>query len=259
MFCGALGDHERSQKMLDLFNKTSGQYSAAQTNRANEFLESGQPAKAADVYRQILAANPQDARTEYSLALALAALQDGEGEREALEKAASLDPNLAVAKLELGRLDFSLGNIESAKKWLGAAIETDPQLAPAKEKLGVIYATQGDDVKAEEFFREAIEDAPNDTQAYVDLGHLLAQQRKFEAAEAELGKALSFAPSDLQVLLAAGKVKSTSGSMAKLLCCCGMPSRWRRRPQMRTSSWAWRSPTVMTCQVPSRKQAKPLS
>ena len=94
----ALGDHERSQKMLEQFNKTAGQYSAAQTNQANEFLLSGQPAKAAEVYRQILEMNPQDARTEYNLALALGALQDREGERKALEKAANLDSNLVCSE-----------------------------------------------------------------------------------------------------------------------------------------------------------------
>ena len=78
--------------------KTAGQYSAAQTNQANEFLLSGQPAKAAEVYRQILEMNPQDARTEYNLALALGALQDREGERKALEKAANLDSNLVCSE-----------------------------------------------------------------------------------------------------------------------------------------------------------------
>lgn len=211
----ALGDRERSQKMLEMFNKTNGQYSAAQTNQANEYLHSGQPAKAVEVYRQILETNEQDAGTEYNLALALAALQDREGERKALEKAISLDSNMAAAKLELGRVDLAAGNIESAKQWLDAALETDPQLAPAKDVLGVIYAMRSDDTKAENLFRQAIEDDPTYTQAYADLGRLLADQRKFKAAEEALSKAMTFAPVDLQVLSAAGEVEERAGKYSE--------------------------------------------
>src|SRR5439155_13533561 len=76
-------------------------------NRANEFLQSGKAAEAVAIYRQMLEQNPQDAWTAYNLALALEAMQDTTGALEWLEKAAGLDPKMAIARAELGQLELA--------------------------------------------------------------------------------------------------------------------------------------------------------
>src|ERR1019366_4347514 len=136
----ALGDDARSREATNRFKASkSGEFKvnqlAAKGNQANELLQAGQPARAAEVYREMLEIEPGNARTEYNLALALEAAHDPKGEREALERAARIDPKLAVVEGELGRLDLAAGNTAPAEKRLEAAIADDPQLVSALRDL----------------------------------------------------------------------------------------------------------------------------
>ena len=56
-------------------------------NKANELLESGKAAEAAELYRQMLEQDPHSAWTAYNLALALEATHDANGTKDALETA----------------------------------------------------------------------------------------------------------------------------------------------------------------------------
>ena len=211
-----LGEGERAREAAAKFNQSKSEefqvnQLAAKGIRANEFLQANQPARAAEVYRQMLEIEPRNARTVYNLALALAAAHDVKGERETLEKALEIDPKLAVARAELGVLDLSAGDLAAARKQLEAALAIDPQLTAAQGNLGMVLALNGDLARAEKVFRQALEDDPGYTQGYLNLGLVLAQQQKFADAEAPLDKALKLAPEDLRVLSAAGKVKARLG------------------------------------------------
>jgi tetratricopeptide (TPR) repeat protein len=211
-----LGDSARATQVEQDFKKakehefTLNQV-AARGNQANELLQAGQPSKAAEVYRQMLQIEPNNARTEYNLALALDAAHDIAGERQALERAVSLDPQMGEARGELGRLDLAAGDLESAERWLRSALEDNPQLASARGNLAVVDAIKGDDVQAEKLLRQALQDNPNYAQGHLNLGLILAQQKNFAAAESELDKALKLMPNDPKALSAAGKVKVRLG------------------------------------------------
>ena len=212
----ALGDDARAREAADRFKAGKSEEFkvnrlAAKGNQANELLLAGQPAQAAEVYRQMLEIEPGNARTEYNLALALDAAHDPQGEREALERAARLDPKLAVAQGELGRLDMAAGNTAEAEKRLTAAIAGDPQLVSALGNLGVIRAMQGDNEGAEKLFRQAIEDDPNYAQGHLNLGLILAQRQEFTDAEIQLDLAMKLAPETEPAMAAAGKVKARLG------------------------------------------------
>ncbi len=211
-----LGDTAGAREVAAKFNESkSDEFKvnqlAAKGLQANEALQANQPARAAEIYRQMLEIEPRNARTVYNLALALAAAHDVKGERETLEHALEIDPKMAVAHAELGVLDLSAGNLDSARKRLEQALSIDPQLTSAEGNLGMIFAMQGDYANAERVFRQALEDDPNYLQGYLNLGLVLAQQQKFAAAEAPLEAALKLAPEDLRILSAAGKVKARLG------------------------------------------------
>jgi len=212
-----LGDEGSAEAELKLAGRASqpdklkATQLAAKGNQANQLLQARQPARAAGVYREMLAIDPGNARTEYSLALALDAAHDPKGERAALERALRLDPKMAVAQGELGRLDLAAGNTALAEKRFEAAIAGDPQLVSAVGNLGMIRAKKGDTEGAEKLFREAIEDDPDYQQGHLHLGLLLAQRQKFTEAEVEVDQALKLAPGDVAALAAAGKVKARLG------------------------------------------------
>jgi len=211
-----LGDSARAAEVEQEFKKakehefTLNQV-AAKGNQANELLRSGQPLKAADIYRQMLQIDPNNAQTEYNLALALDAAHDIAGERQALEKAVSLDPKMGEAGAELGRLALTSGDLKSAEQWLRSALDANPQLASARGNLAVVCALKGDSVQAEKLLRQALEDDPGYAQGHLNLGLVLAQQQKFTAAENELDEALKLMPKDLKALSADGKVKVRLG------------------------------------------------
>ena len=69
-----LGDTQQALGVTAEFKKTKEQefkvsQLAAQGNKANQYLQSGQPDQAAGVYRQMLQLEPHNAHTEYNLAL----------------------------------------------------------------------------------------------------------------------------------------------------------------------------------------------
>jgi tetratricopeptide (TPR) repeat protein len=71
-----------------------------------------------------------------------------------LEKAASIDPELAEAYLQLGILHSERGDFERAIRDYRKAIEVGPQIGEAHYRLGSAYRRIGEESKAEQEFRE---------------------------------------------------------------------------------------------------------
>ena len=208
-----LGQSKRATEVTSEFQQNKAvEFQKSQMNtkgkEANQLLLSGQPGRAAEVYRQILEMDPKNANTEYNLALALGAADDLKGEREALEKTVQLDPKRAAALAELGRMDIADGNLASAQKLLETALIIDPQMASAQGNLAVIYVLKGDNVRAESLLRQALENDANYMEGYLNLGLLLASERRFTEAEPNLEHALKLAPDNARALTALGEVKS---------------------------------------------------
>ncbi len=211
-----LGDRKEALQVTEGFKKAKEQefkvsQLAAQGNKANQFLQSGHPEQAAEVYRQMLQLEPGNAHTQYNLALALEAANDEKGALAALERAAELDRKMALARAELGRIYLGNEDVALAKKYLEEAIALDPQLVSALGNLGVIYARQGNAPRAEALFRQAIEDDSTYAQGHLNLGLMLAQQQHYADAEPELQRALSLSPNDPRTLSALGKVQCRLG------------------------------------------------
>lgn len=211
-----VGNTGRAQEVTDLMlrSKERERQTTSQTvsgNQANAFLKQGEPANAVEIYRHMLEIDPKNARTAYNLALALAAMHDTKGEREALELSARLDPKMAVAESELGLMDLAAGDRPGAEQKLRAALVMDPQYAPARGNLGLVMALKGDAAEAEKLLRQAIEDDPDYVQGHLNLGLMLASREDFNDAEGELAHALMLAPNEARVRSALAKVKARLG------------------------------------------------
>src|SRR6185436_18270176 len=96
-------------------------------SEANKLLEEGNPQEAAKLYREALRLDPNNAKTNYNLALALNKLADQPGEQQALERAVELDPKFVAARNQLGLLYLLSGRAQDAEKQLKSAIELNPQ------------------------------------------------------------------------------------------------------------------------------------
>ena len=211
-----LGEKQESDQVFAQVRKaTVSEFRHSQVTsegtKANDLLQSGKPAEAAQIYQHMLEENPDSAWTAYNLALALEAMNDTKGAEDALRKGIDIDPKLAEIRAELGQLELADGNFESARKWLQSAIDLEPELVEARGNLAMVYARNGDLVSAEKLLRQAIEDDPKYKDGHLRLGLILAQQNRKPDAEKELDKAVALAPQDPVTLSTAGKAKVQMG------------------------------------------------
>jgi tetratricopeptide (TPR) repeat protein len=211
-----LGKKEEASQVLQQFQKaTDSEFQSSQLTsdgiKANDLLQAGKPAEAAQIYRHMLEEDPNSPWTAYNLALALEATHDAEGAKEALRKGIEIDPKLAKIRAELGQLELADGNVESARKWLQSALDLDPQLVEARGNMAMVYARDGDLVTAAKLLRQALEDDPKYKDGYLKLGLILARQNRKSEAEAALNKAVALAPQDSATLSAVGKAQMQMG------------------------------------------------
>ncbi len=214
----SLGQTQQATQMVEQLRKEQGKeflnsQLASEGTKANDLLQSGKPAEAVQIYRHMLEENPDNAWTAYNLALALEAMHDIKGAEDALHKAIDINPKLANIRAELGGLELSEGNLQSARKWLESALDLEPELVEARGNLAMLYARKGDLVSAESFLRQALEDNPKYKEGHLNLGLILAQQNRKSDAEKELDKAVALAPKNPATLSTVGKAKVQMGKM----------------------------------------------
>ena len=207
----ALGLKDEATKELNVFQqeKQEGmkQTSAVvKASEANQDLQSGDPQKAVALYRDSIAEDPGNARTYYNLALALDRIPDYAGEREALEKALSLDAKLAPPHNQLGLIELQANQGDEAEKQFKEAIALDPQYAEAQNNLGVLYGQLGKSAEAEQLFLQATENNPQYGQAFANLGLILASESRYADAGRMLANAVQLDPKNTGALSAYGMV-----------------------------------------------------
>jgi tetratricopeptide (TPR) repeat protein len=216
----ALGQTQEANKTVEQVRKTSDaelrkSRLTSDGIKANDLLQAGKPAEAAQVYRDMLEENPDSAWTAYNLALALEATHDTKAAEDALRRGINIDPKLAKIRAELGQLELTDGDMDSAQKSLQSALDLDPQLVDARGNLAMIYARKGDLTTAEKLLRQALEDDPQYKEGHLNLGLILAQQGKISGAGQELDKAVALAPHDPNTLSTVGKAKAQMGKMSE--------------------------------------------
>jgi tetratricopeptide (TPR) repeat protein len=216
----SLGRTQESTQIVEQLRQEQGEESlnsqlASEGTKANDMLQSGKPAAAAQIYRHMLEENPDSAQTAYNLALALEAMNDTKGAKDALRKEIDRNPTFAKVRAELGQLELAQGDLESAQKWLESALDLEPELDEARGNLAMVHAKSGDTVSAEKLLRQAIEDDPKYKEGYLNLGLILAQQKRKSEAEEELDKAVALSPNDPATVSAAGKVKMQMGKSSE--------------------------------------------
>jgi tetratricopeptide (TPR) repeat protein len=216
----SLGRTQESTQIVEQLRKEQGEESlnsqlASEGTKANDLLQSGKPADAAQIYRHMLEENPDSAQTAYNLALALEATNDTKGAKDVLRTAIDRNPTFAKVRAELGQLELAQGDLESAQKWLETALELQPELEEARGNLAMVHARNGDLVSAEQLLRQAIEDDPKYKEGFLNLGLILAQQKRKSEAEEELNKAIALSPNDPATISAAGKVEMQMGKSSE--------------------------------------------
>jgi len=164
-----LGETAAAQEQLKIYNqelkmKARRTLAAGKSARAEQEMATGDPKKAAALYREAVDVVPQDALLSYKLALALDRTGDTAAEAEALRQAIQIDPTFALAQHQLGYLESRSGNSAAA----------------------------------EQYFRLAVTAAPGYTQAWMSLAATLGMESRFAEAQEAVAAALRLEPDNVE-------------------------------------------------------------
>ena len=113
---------------------------------------------------------------------------------DAFKRALQLDPNLALARINLGIALFNVPDLPAAQHELQAAAAAAPSAPQPLYLLGLAAKTQNRSEEAVTYFQKVLRIDPNDVGANVNLGQLYSQQRKYTEAIAVLRTAVTAEP-----------------------------------------------------------------
>jgi protein O-GlcNAc transferase len=186
---------------------------------ALQYHQAGRLQEAEQLYRQILAADPQHA--EAWCCLGVIAHQSGQlqAASECIGRSLSLNPNLATAHRNLAQVHLALGQFEHAAASYRRALEIEPDDAPASNELGVALTNLGRVDAAVAHYLRALELDPNFALAHNNLGIASEEQGKFLDAEKCFRRALEIDPARAQMLYNLGNVLQKQEKLGEAMEC----------------------------------------
>jgi Flp pilus assembly protein TadD/peroxiredoxin len=150
--------------------------------------------QAAESFKQVIAAKPDDAEGYYNLGTLNLRRNDLQQARYYLEQTLKLRPNYPEAWNNLGMIAAQEGHPDEAVKNFQQSLLLRPGYATAMLNLGNIYRRQRSFDKAQEFLEQALAIQPEDPEANYSLGMLYAQQSQMQRASEYLQRAVQLRP-----------------------------------------------------------------
>jgi tetratricopeptide (TPR) repeat protein len=145
-------------------------------------FEQGQIDEAAEKFTQYVHSNPDDAKGQYRLGLALARLNRHEQAAEHFRKAIHITPddymlygNLALSLNQLGKYD-------DAVKQFGHLLRLRPDDPDAYANIAVALALQNKLDQAVHHYKQALRLRPDDPGVHINIGKAFAQQNNLDEA-----------------------------------------------------------------------------
>jgi Flp pilus assembly protein TadD/peroxiredoxin len=150
--------------------------------------------QAAESFKQVIAAKPDDPEGYYNLGTLNLRRNDFQQARYYLEQTLKLRPNYPEAWNNLGMIAAQEGHADEAVKNFQQSLLLRPGYATAMLNLGNIYRRQRSFDKALVFLEQALAIQPDDPEANYSLGMLFAQQSQMQRASEYLQRAVELRP-----------------------------------------------------------------
>jgi tetratricopeptide (TPR) repeat protein len=165
-----LGQTQAAQEQLNLYKQLSSASTArsqadTKSQLAAQKLAAGDVTQAVALYRDAVAATPEDALLQYQYSMALDKAGDLAGERAALEQAVKIDPTFALAQNQLGYLASRSGEAANAEKHFREAVTAAPAFTDAWINLAATLAQEGHIPEAQQAVATALKLDADNTQA----------------------------------------------------------------------------------------------
>jgi tetratricopeptide (TPR) repeat protein len=174
------------QKALEHGMGTAGVYN----NLAHGLMLQGKYHEASLNAREALILQPKNPRRHAQFAQTLLKSERNKSAARFFNSALTLDPEMTVAWVGLGRAELENGKLEAATLAFRAALRRREDLPEIHNGLGMAYAATSDDSAAAASFREALVLAPEFAEAHFNLGTVLNRTGDRAAAIAEFVKTI---------------------------------------------------------------------
>jgi tetratricopeptide (TPR) repeat protein len=156
--------------------------------------QAGRLQAAEQIYRQILAADPNHADAWHLLGVANAQAGNHERAVEYICRALALKPDWAEAQLNLGNASMAQGKLDEAVAAYRRALELRPDFVEAHNNLGNLLKEQGKLDQAAACYRRALELKPDFVEAHNNHANLLKEQGDLDEAVACYRRVLELKP-----------------------------------------------------------------
>ncbi len=173
--------------MQDVFRRNDFTYGVA-------MFQHGYLDQAAESFRQVIAAKPDDADAYYNLGTLSLREKNLPQAEEYLRKTVQLRPDYPEAWNNLGMIAAQQGKLDEAVADFQQSLQLRPDYATALLNLGNLYRRAHQFDPAEENLNQALQYQPDDPEIFYAIGMLYAQQNQMERAAASLQKAIDLRP-----------------------------------------------------------------
>lgn len=191
------------------------------------------PAEAADIYQQILQAQPDQSLAMFLLGNLLLQADRLDEAIVLFQRANSIDPSNSSSHNSLGVAWMRKGELEKSIEAYQKAIALEPGFSEAHYNLGIAYRRSQRVDEAVAAYERSIALTPEYAQAHADLGNALRDQGRLDESIAAYRRAIELAP-DLAV---------AHHNLGQILLLVGQYAEgWRE------CEWRWRIPDLQLFQ-----------
>jgi tetratricopeptide (TPR) repeat protein len=180
---------------------------------ALRYHQAGRLQEAEQIYRQILAVEPNQAQAWHRLGVVAQQVGRHELALEYIARALTLRPDYAEAQSDLGNSFKEQLRLDASIACYRRALELNPGLVEARYNLGNVLQQQGQLDEAIVQYREALSHRPNYAEAYNNLGNALFEQRKLDEAVACYRRALELKPDFAEAHVNLGNALKCQGKL----------------------------------------------
>ncbi len=164
---------------------------------------------------QKTAVTREDAYRANNLGVALLEQYKHKEGAEAFTRALKLDPNLQLARINLGIALFNVPDLVGAQREAEKAAASNPNAPQPAYILGLIAKSQNRSEDAIAAFQRVLKIDARDTGANVNLGQLYAQQKKYAEAIAVFRTAIAVEPYNMTALYNLGLALTRNNEQAE--------------------------------------------
>jgi tetratricopeptide (TPR) repeat protein len=181
--------------------------------------QAGRLQAAAQIYRQILAVEPNHAEALHLLGLINAQIGHHQRAVEYICHALTVKPNWAEAQSDLGKVLREQGKLDEAIACYRRALELKPDYAEAHNNLGNALKDQGNLDEAVACYRRVLELKPDYAEVQSNLGVALKEQGKLDEAIAAYRRVLELKPDFAEAHYNLGNALKGQGKLDEAVAC----------------------------------------